>query len=207
MEKDLDTVDNFKDLYFPGVKEGIYKINPYGDIWSKKLQGLMKPQIDKDGYLRIKLSGGDKNHTTSISIAKLVMYNYGTLPPNNMKDPTINHIDGNIKNNHYSNLEWLERGINSSIRKNKGQNELNHEAILTESQVEEICNLLLTTELPLADIGNIYNVEKSTIYNIYKQKTWKSITTKYEFNCRSSIRGPDGRFKTYNSNCHSTGVK
>lgn len=167
----------------------------------------MKPRADKDGYLKIKLSGGDKDHSVSTSIAKLVVYNYLTPPPENMKDPTINHIDGNIKNNHYSNLEWMERGLNSSIRNNKGANELNHEAKLTEKEVEEICNLLLTTELTLAEIGGIYNVEKSTIYNIYKQKTWKSITKKYEFNCRSSIRGPNGRFKTYNSNCHSTGVK
>ena len=118
----------------------------------------MKPRVDKDGYLRIKLSGGDKDHSVLISIAKLVMYNYLTPPPDNMQDPTINHIDGNIKNNHFSNLEWLERSINSSIRKNKGQNELNHEAVLTESDVEEICNLLITTELSLIEIGNMYNV-------------------------------------------------
>jgi len=41
-------------------------------------------------------------------------------PPVDLKDPTVNHIDGNITNNHFTNLEWMERGKNSSIRLNKG---------------------------------------------------------------------------------------
>lgn len=191
-----------KDLNYPGVKSGIYKIDEYGNVWSKKLNGLMKTRKDKDGYLKIKLSGGDAQHQVYTSIATLVMYNFNSSPPTSMKDPTINHIDGNILNNHYTNLEWLERGINSSIRKNKGQHELNHEAKLTGNQVEEICQLLLTTEYSLREIGQMYGVEKSTIYNIQKQKTWRGISAKYDFSGRTSIRGEDGRFKTYNKNCH-----
>ena len=98
---------NFKELGFPGVKSGIYKIDENGNIWSKKKSGLMTPQKDKDGYLRIKLSGWDKDHSVSVGIAKLVMYHFNTLPLIDMIDPTINHIDGNILNNHYTNLEWV----------------------------------------------------------------------------------------------------
>lgn len=129
--KDLVVVDNFKELIFPGVKSGIYKIDENGNIWSKKKSGLMTPQKDKDGYLRIKLSGEDKGHSVSVGIAKLVMYHFNTLPPANMTDPTINHIDGNILNNHYTNLEWMERSVNSAIRNNKGRGIQNHEVKLT----------------------------------------------------------------------------
>lgn len=204
----MEVAADFKDLHFPGVKDGIYKIDPYGNIWSKKKSGLMISRKDKNGYLRIKLSGGDSEHQVHTSVAKLVMYNFNSPPPINMIDPTINHIDGNILNNHYSNLEWMERGVNSSIRINKGQGNLNHEAKLTKEQVHEICDLLVTTELTLGEIGKMYNVNKSTLSRIQRQKGWKEITQQYDFSCRMTIRNEQGQFAIYNTNCHgSTGTK
>lgn len=205
---DLVVVENFKDLVFPGVKPGIYKIDENGNIWSKKKSGLMIPQKDKDGYLRIKLSGGDKDHSIRVGIAKLVMYHFNSPPPTNMIDPTINHIDGNILNNHYTNLEWMERSVNSAIRINKGSGTQNHEAKLTNEQVKEICELLITTELTLGEIGKMYNVNKSTLSRIQRQKGWKEITQNYDFSCRATIRNEKGQFAIYNTNCHgSTGTK
>ena len=201
--KGLVVVDNFKELIFPGVKSGIYKIDENGNIWSKRKSGLMTPQKDKDGYLRIKLSGGDKDCSVSVGIAKLVMYHFNTLPPTDMIDPTINHIDGNILNNHYTNLEWMERSANSAIRNNKGRGIQNHEAKLTNEQVNEICNLLITTELTLDEISKIYNVGKSTICRIQRQTGWKEITQNYDFSCRQTIRNEKGQFAIYNSNCHN----
>jgi hypothetical protein len=39
----LEAAENFKELIFPGVKLGIYKIDENGNIWSKKKSGLMTP--------------------------------------------------------------------------------------------------------------------------------------------------------------------
>ena len=121
-------------------------------------------------------------------------------PPSNLKDPTVNHIDSNIKNNYYKNLEWIERSKNSSIRKNKGRGSLNHEAKLKEQDVIEISNLLLYTDLSLDDIAKKYQVSKSTIYNIQTKKTWKHITKDNDFSCRKIIRNKEGRFKLINTN-------
>lgn len=154
----------------------------------------------------IKLSGGDKEHLIRTSIAKLVMYHFNTPAPTSMTDPTINHIDGNILNNHYTNLEWMERSVNSSIRSNKGQGTQNHESKLTNNQVKEICELLITTELTLTEIGKMYNVKKSTLSRIQCHKGWREITQNYDFSCRSIIRNEKGQFAVYNTNCHkSTG--
>ena len=116
-----------------------------------------------------------------------------------MIDPTINHIDGNILNNHVSNLEWIERGINSSIRKNKGAGGMNHEAKLTELQVYEICDLLINTNLSYNDICKKYNIKKSTISRIKNQKNWKDITKNYDFSCRINIRNEKGQFQNINT--------
>ena len=160
----------------------------------------MTPSKDKNGYFKIWLSGGDRELQKYFRIATLVAINYIGKPPKNLKDPTINHIDGNIQNNHYTNLEWIERGYNSSIRKNTGQGSLNHEAKLNEQQVKEICELLINTNLSYQSICDRYNIKKTTISNIKNQKTWKNITSQYDFSCRINIRNEKGQFENINTN-------
>ena len=72
----------------------------------------------------------------------------------------------------------------------------------TDEQVEEICNLLINTELSYQEIGNMFSVEKSTINNIKNHKNWKYITSKYDFSCREVIRDELGRFRQINTNIH-----
>lgn len=98
-----------------------------------------------------------------------------------MVDATVDYKDGNCKNNYFKNLQWLERGKNSSRRKNKGVGSQNHEAILNETQVVEICNLLMDTSLSLQQIANKYNVHKTTISKIKRKKNWTNISAQYDF--------------------------
>lgn len=167
-----------KKLEYKDVKP-LYKIDEYGNVFSIYKNDYLKPKTDKDGYLSLSLRG--EQRIVYVGIATLVMYNFIGPPPINMKDPTIDHIDGKILNNYYKNLRWLERGVNSSIRKNTGLGELNHEAKLTEKEVEEICDLLMLNNLSLTQIAQRYNVQKSTISNIKRKKNWKYITEKYSF--------------------------
>ena len=112
-----------KPIVYKNVKPGLYLIDENGNIYSNYKQDFMKPNIDKDGYLKIKLSSGCRENPCYVRIATLVAYHFLGEPPNNLKDPTINHIDGNKTNNNYKNLEWIERGTNSAIRNNKGVGE------------------------------------------------------------------------------------
>ena len=187
-------------IFIDGVKPNLYKITEDGQIWSNYKKGFLHPRTDKDGYLQITLSGGDRQHKKYFRIGTLVALTYIGPPSQDLKDPTINHIDGNILNNHYSNLEWVERGYNSSIRKNKGEGSNNHEAKLTEQQVIEICELLVNTNLNYTQICNKYNIKKSTISSIKNKKTWKKITSQYDFSCRQTIRNEKGQFENININ-------
>lgn len=166
------------------VKPNTYYISESGEVYSKKLKYKMKLQYDKDGYLEIALSTGNKGKRRTWKVHQLVMRVFIGNPPSYMIDPTVDHIDGMIEHNHYTNLRWMERNVNSSIRKNKGVGEMNHEAVLNEMQVVEICELLIQEKYSLQEIADIYHVHKSTISNIKRKKNWKHLTNKYNFKTR-----------------------
>lgn len=186
-------------ILLEGVKRGLYELEEDGRVWSNYKHDYLSPSKDKNGYLHIHLSGGDRCHRKDFRIGNLVALVFIGPPPKEIVDPTINHIDGNILNNNVSNLEWIERGINSSIRKNKGAGNSNHEAKLTELQVYEICDLLINTNLSYSDICNKYNIGKSTISSIKNQRSWKHITKNYDFSCRINIRNEKGQFQNINT--------
>lgn len=158
------------------VKDGNYIIYSNGRIFNLIKGEYIKPYLDKYGYEKISYKG------RATSVHKIVISAFKNKPKT-LQDPTIDHIDGNILNNDISNLRWLERSENSSCRKNKGQGELNHEAILTNDNVIEICKLL-QKGFQIKDIAKMYNVDKSTISCIKRKKSWTSISKDYEFEIR-----------------------
>ena len=166
-----------------------YYISKNGDIYSNIKQRFLNPSKDKDGYLRITLTLNN-NIRKEFRLAQLVLYKFKGEPPKNMLDPTSEHKDGNINNNSIDNLIWLERNVNSSIRKNKGQGELNHEAILTESQVIEIAELLQQNH-SVKEIAQKYNVHTSTISNIKNKTSWQHLTLNYTFNNNNKLGSKD----------------
>lgn len=78
-----------------------YEIDEYGNIYSKFYNKPLKPNTDKDGYLRITLAIDKKQK--SFYVHRLVAQ---TFISNNKNNPVVNHKDGNKKNNYYKNLEW-----------------------------------------------------------------------------------------------------
>lgn len=197
---------SFYELNCRGIKSGMYKINEYGDIYSGYTKNLMHPKTDKNGYLSIGLRT-TYGKAKMFRVATLVLVTFVSDYPTSMKDPTVNHIDGDITNNHYTNLEWMERSVNSSIRSNKGTGELNHEAKLSNDDVLKIVNYIKTTELSFQEIGELFNVNKSTINNIVQKKNWSHLIGDDNLSqYRKWIRDKGtGRFSSYNPFI-STGV-
>lgn len=163
-----------------------YYISKNGDIYNK-LTNKFLGSTDKDGYHIVSLKLNDGNNYKEFRVARLVLYKFLGKPPLSMKDPTSEHKDGNIDNNCIDNLCWLERGKNSSIRRNKGVGVDNHEAKLSELDVIKIADLLIEDKLTLKEIGDLFNVHKSTISNIKRKKNWSHLLINYNFNIAPTL--------------------
>ena len=106
-------LSGFIRLEFKELKQ-MYFINEYGVVFSTYNNDVLKQSKDRDGYLSLSLRKKN-NETTKQRVATLVAYSFIGSPPLDMEDPTVDHIDKDRTNNHFSNLRWIERGENARI--------------------------------------------------------------------------------------------
>lgn len=185
IEKYMQNLAMAKPIDCYDIKKGNYLITPIGDIYSlsKKSWMITRIQDMSIGYhgqrvINLRKTNGKE---IRIGVAKLVLTTFVGLPPEGMKDPTVDHIDGDSLNNYYKNLRWMERADNSSLRHQKMFGELNPKAILKDSDVIHICNMFVRGESTLSDIAELYGVSLGTIQSIYRKQNWTHITAWYEF--------------------------
>ena len=140
-----------------------YWINKNGEIWSGYKQGLMKPQVKKDGYLWIDIRRPKRRKGF---IHRLVLETFIGPCPDNME---CRHLDGNSKNNNLENLRWDTRIKNSQDRILHGRAKKK----LTKEKVKRIFylrNVKLFTHQKIADIFGVY---RQTITDILNRKYWR----------------------------------
>lgn len=108
-------MDNTSNLDWKTIPEfPDYSITPEGQVWSHKRNKFLKQSQNKQGYLKANLFN-DLGSTTC-RIHRLVGKAFIPLPEGfngNYDIATINHIDHNRQNNHYTNLEWVTLSHNS----------------------------------------------------------------------------------------------
>ena len=174
-----------KEIKVFDVKPGMYLISPIGNIYSLSKKEWKVPQLNDQtdtypGQYYIPLvstSGKQKRY----SIARLVMATFNGMPPEDMKDPTVDHIDQMPLNNYFRNLRWLERGINSSARNDRGIGEMNSRVKLTYEDVAKICNYLVKGEKTIEQLASMFAVSENAITNIREKKTWQFISVWFDF--------------------------
>lgn len=86
-----------------------YVITEYGDVYSLKKKIYLEYRENTNGYRDVHICVDGKSYSKLIHI--LVTMSFHNLKPHpNMQ---VNHIDGNTRNNHFLNLEWVTASENT----------------------------------------------------------------------------------------------
>ena len=97
---------------------GRYSISEHGTVYSHISRRILSPEITQHGYFQYTIStepGVAIRIRAHQMVASLFVHN-----PNPDKYGIVNHIDGDKKNTHYTNLEWTDHyGNNKHARDTK----------------------------------------------------------------------------------------
>lgn len=168
-----------------------YMISNHGRVWRQEKETIFKNGVKrtfkeqyisicytKTGYCIVRLSNNGVKKTKYIH--RLVAEHF---IENKLNKPEINHIDGDKKNNRFSNLEWCTSKENKIHGwKNKlynphsnmqGENHGNHK--LKEKEVIEIRRLYDNRMKTLKELSLMFKTPNSTIQKIVYRKTWKHL--------------------------------
>lgn len=86
----------------------LYRISSTGRVKNRVSGRILKPSIDRHGYLQVVLCENGSRHTDRIHrlVAEAFINGYET-------GLQVNHIDGNKRNNLVDNLEWVTPSENT----------------------------------------------------------------------------------------------
>lgn len=161
----------WKDI--PGY-EGLYSISNIGRLRNDKTNRLLKPWIDKDGYLVYDLTKNKvkKHYRAHRLVAQ-------TFIPNPNNYPLVNHKDEDKTNNKVSNLEWctLEYNLNYGTRTERSA--LKHSKSISKYNLN---GNFIATYKSLTEAAKLNNLLKGHISSVAlgKQKTAGGFIWKYE---------------------------
>jgi len=157
-----------------------YQISNFGRVKSfmiskryKSSERILKNLYDKNGYVLVNLYTNKKNHT--FRLHQLIGKHFINNPHNYTQ---LNHLNGIKTDNSVENLEWVtaQENITHSIEtglRYKHRGSLHSSSILNEDKVREIRSL--RGKYSQRIIGEMFGVERSTISNIFRNKTWNHV--------------------------------
>ena len=178
--KDLALAGFIEVKGFPEIIEGMYYVNYKGDVYSKYKNNLIKPEQDKDGYLRISLRTKDGRNLLR-GVHQLVIHTFKGEPPKDMVHPTIDHIDRNNLNNSIENLRYLSNHDNI-MHRIPARGEYNGGNIYSEDKIKSLIDYKIKhPEIGCYTMHNKFGVSVAQIFRIIKKEIWKYLTQNVAF--------------------------
>ena len=129
-----------------------YLVSEFGEVYSNRTQKFLKPYPVSSGYLTV--WPNEKRRYVHRLVAE-------TYVPNPENKPQIDHIDGDLLNNHYSNLRWVTAKENCANRTVVRSKQTSH--TLTYRDKLEILSLWRTGEYTQSQIAKQYNVHRTAV--------------------------------------------
>lgn len=143
--------------------------------WRKPNPSVLKPWISR-GYEMIKIQNNNKYDQKSVAVHRLIAMTYLVDWDKNL---TVNHIDGNKRNNHIDNLEMITNSENVKHAFRNGFNcfkgqRANGSKILDE-QALFIKEIFLSRLCSAKELASYFCVTEATIRNVANGKTFKHL--------------------------------
>lgn len=178
MQEIWKDIEGYEDLYQVSNLGRVRSFNKYVVLRNGELKKLndkiLKPRSDKKLYPRYSLY---KNKSSkSFKAHRLVAIHFIPNPENKLE---VNHIDGNKKNNHCINLEWVTASENQKhAYKNKlriPKFGMDHPMSTFKDDDVFSIRYKYSNKYTLKKLSMEYNVSITTISNIVRKKVWKHI--------------------------------
>ncbi|WP_128000375.1 HNH endonuclease [Piscinibacter defluvii] len=163
----------------PGF-DGQYSVTQDGRVWSRAREWVngkgapqshdgmwLKPILDKTGYLRVRISLGQRRHFPSVH--RLVAMAW---IPNPMALPQVNHIDGHKLNNRAENLEWCTQADNNRHAYAIGLNGPNPKRKLSDDAARSLRVRHANGETVTA-LARELLIDRKTVYGVLKGRTYR----------------------------------
>lgn len=165
--------EKFIKINIPGYEN--YLINDYGKIYSLRNNVFFVGSKDKDGYRWVGLRSTIDGLRHNVRVHQAVLRTFGTNPPPEIIDPTVEHINGNVEDNRISNLRWLSRSHNgcSSYRHNRRIGEATHRKV-TNEQVVKIFTLF-KEGASKEYLMNRFNISRDIVDRITSGKSFRNV--------------------------------
>jgi len=154
---------NIKETKYPG-----YFVTEDGRVFKEV------PQHETNGYLAVNVRDGERYRLERVH--RLVAEVY----IGDSEGRIVNHIDGNKKHNHASNLEYTSYAENNKHARNTGLNnhhgEAHHWSKLTEDQVRMILHRYRVEGIPAQQVAEEFGLRnRETVYAIANGRRWKHL--------------------------------
>jgi NUMOD4 motif/HNH endonuclease len=162
-----------------------YSVSNLGRIKNVRTGTILKPDISNMGYERFNLYNAVAKKQKKHSGHRLVALYF----VEGDKELTVNHKDGNKRNNVYTNLEWSTQGENNSHAFQTGlksqDGTKNPSNAYDEKKIHKICYLLElgwnTKEISESVFDTYENKYKNLINHIKGRRRWTTISQSYNF--------------------------
>ena len=149
-----------------------YLISTEGEVKNKKTNKILKPKVDKNGYLCVGLSMGKRGERKMVFIHRLVAE---AFVPNPYNKPYVRHLDDNKSNNKYTNLLWVTEQESILLSKKNNRGVMSYNSKLTDFQIL-YCRMVYTPkdkQYGCNALAEKFGVSKSTMHYILHNLTYK----------------------------------
>jgi hypothetical protein len=165
-----------------------YDVSTYGRVRIRRTKQIRKPHLTHDGYLRMKLCFG--GWCKMFTVHRMVALTF--IPNDDPSNDTVNHKDDDKTNNHYDNLEWMTRSLNTKLSYKNGRGVgINHNMVkYSEKEIHQVCKMLTETD-NRQYISKITGVTLTVIRDIHIGKTWTHISKDYNLKPSRDYQGED----------------